>query len=89
MTNKKHKDYEVYMGDSVFKGKRYYNAKHEPIVSRELFSICQNIIKSHTSGKSSKHDFSFSNLIKCSKCGCYMVGEIKKGAICLLSLHGQ
>lgn len=69
----------VYMGDFIFKGKRYFNAKHEPIVSRELYTICQNIIKSRTSGKSSKHDFVFSNLIKCSKCGCYMVGEIKKG----------
>ena len=69
----------VYMGDFVFKGKRYFNAKHEPIVSRELYMACQNIIKSRTSGKCSKHDFSFSNLIKCSKCGCYLVGEIKKG----------
>lgn len=65
----------IYMGDFVFKGKRYYNAKHEPIISRELFSICQNIIKSRTSGKSSKHDFVFSNLLKCSKCGCYLTNE--------------
>lgn len=69
----------IYMGDFVFKGKRYFNAQHEPIISRELYSICQNIIKSRASGKSSKHDFVFSNLLKCSKCGCYLVGEIKKG----------
>ncbi len=68
----------IYMGDFVYKGKRYYNAKHEPIVSRELFALCQNIIKNRTRGKASKHDFVFSNLLKCSKCGCYMVGEIKK-----------
>lgn len=67
----------IYIGDFVFKGKRYYNAKHEPIVSRELYTICQNIIESRTKGKASKHDFAFSNLIKCSKCGCYMVGELK------------
>ena len=69
----------IYMGDFVFKGKRYYNAKHDPIISRELYTICQNIIQSRIKGKASKHDFAFSNLIKCSKCGCYMVGEIKKG----------
>lgn len=69
----------IYMGDFVYKGKRYYNGKHEPIISRELYSICQEIIKSRTSGRISKHDFVFSNLIKCSKCGCFMVGEIKKG----------
>lgn len=69
----------IYMGDFVFKGKRYYNAKHEPIISRELYTICQNIIQSRIKGKASKHDFAFSNLLKCSKCGCYMVGELKKG----------
>ena len=69
----------VYIGDFIFKGKRYYNANHEPIVSRELYSMCQDIIKSRTSGKSTKHDFTFSNLLKCSKCGCYLVGELKKG----------
>ena len=69
----------IYMGDFVYKGKRYYNGKHEPIVSRELYSICQKIIQERTKGKNSKHDFVYSNLIKCSKCGCYMVGEIKKG----------
>jgi DNA invertase Pin-like site-specific DNA recombinase len=69
----------IYMGDFVYKGKRYFNAKHEPIVSRELYAICQNIIQSRIKGKPSKHDFIFSNLIKCSKCGCYMVGELKKG----------
>jgi hypothetical protein len=25
-----------------------------------------------------KHDFIFSNLFKCKKCGCFLVGEIKK-----------
>lgn len=68
----------VYIGDFIFKGKRYYNANHEPIVSRELYSMCQDIIKSRTSGKSTKHDFTFSNLLKCSKCGCYLVGELKR-----------
>ena len=69
----------VYMGDFVFKGRRYFNAKHEPIVSRELYLACQRIIEARTTGKLSKHNFAFSNLIKCSKCGCFLVGEIKKG----------
>ena len=69
----------IYMGDFVFKGKRYFDAKHEPIVSRELYALCQNIIKSRASKSKSKHDFVFSNLLKCSKCGCSLVGEIKKG----------
>lgn len=69
----------LYIGDFIYKGKRYYDAKHEPIVSRELYYICQQIIKSRSSAKMTKRDFTFSNLIKCKKCGCYMVGELKKG----------
>lgn len=35
----------VYIGDFIFNGKRYFNAKHRPIVSRELYAICQKIIR--------------------------------------------
>ena len=68
----------IYMGDFVFKGKRYYNAKHEPIISRELYSACQKIIEERTGARTTKYDFTFSNLLKCSKCGCYLVAELKK-----------
>lgn len=68
----------VYIGDFIFKGKRYYNAKHEPIISRELWSVCQKIINERTATKYNKREFIFSNLIKCSKCGCFLVGELKK-----------
>ena len=70
----------VYMGDFMWNGKRYYNAKHEPIISAELFYLCQNIIKEKTStSKTKKLSFLFSGLIKCSSCGCQLVGELKKG----------
>ena len=39
----------VYMGDFMWDGIRYYNGKHEPIVSRELYNFCQRIIKEKTS----------------------------------------
>ena len=68
----------IYIGDFVFKGKRYYNAKHEPIISRELYALCQEIIKEKTSTKANKREFLFSNMIRCKKCGCFLVGEIKK-----------
>lgn len=69
----------IYMGDFVYKGKRYYEGKHEPIISRELYALCQQIIKERTTPKFTRHDFAFSNLLKCEHCGCYMVGELKKG----------
>ena len=67
------------MGDFVYNGKRYYNAKHEAIVSRELYYLCQRVIKSKTTTKNNRKNFLFSNIIKCSTCGCMHVGEIKKG----------
>ena len=69
----------IYMGDFVWNGKRYYNGKHEPIISRELWNICQQIINERNKPKAQKRDFVFSNLIRCEKCGCYLVGELKKG----------
>ncbi len=68
----------IYIGDFIWKGKRYYNGKHEPIISRELFVMCQRIMEERSTAHAQKHNFLFTNLIKCKKCGCYMVGEIKK-----------
>ena len=69
----------IYMGDFIWNGKRYYSGKHEPIISPELYTMCQRIIKNRTSGTVKTHDFIFTNMIKCKKCGCYMTAEIKKG----------
>ena len=68
----------IYMGDFIWNGKRYFDAKHEPIVSRELYAACQKIIKSRANSSATKRDFIFSNMIRCSHCGCFLVGELKK-----------
>lgn len=68
----------VYMGDFIYKGKRFYNAKHEAIITPELYYLCQRVIKSKTSTKNNRKNFLFSHIIKCSTCGCTHVGEIKK-----------
>ena len=68
-----------YMGEFVFKGKRYTSDNYTPIISRELFFECQKIIEWHSSPRTQKHDFLYSGLIKCPVCGCHLVGEIKKG----------
>lgn len=68
----------IYIGDFVFKGKRYFDAKHDPIVSRELYALCQKIIQDRAAGKPVKREFIFSNMIRCKKCGCFFVGEVKK-----------
>lgn len=75
----------VYMGDFIWNGVRYYNGKHEPIISAELFYLCQKIIKDKTSTNMTKrHNFLFSGMIKCSHCGCSLVGELKKENIFII-----
>ena len=68
----------VYMGEFIWNGKRYIG-KHEPIISPELYYLCQKIIKEKTSTcRDNKLNFLFTGLIKCAVCGCSLVGEIKK-----------
>ena len=69
----------VYMGDFIWNGKRY-TGKHDAIISKELYYYCQHIIKEKTStSRNTHHNFLFSGIIKCKKCGCALVGELKKG----------
>ena len=68
----------VYMGEFIWNGKRYIG-KHEPIISPELYYLCQKIIKEKTSTcRDNKLNFLFTGLIKCAVYGCSLVGEIKK-----------
>lgn len=69
----------IYMGDFIWNGKRY-TGKHDPIISKELFYYCQQIIKEKTTtSRSTKHNFLFSGILTCKHCGCSLVGELKKG----------
>lgn len=68
----------IYYGDFIHKGVKY-KGKHEPIIPYELWVAVQE--KKHLSGSPRVivHNFPYTNLIKCAKCGCYMTAEIKKG----------
>lgn len=68
-----------YCGEFDYKGRRYTNAKHEPLVSRELFSRVQDKIHKKLTGKYKNKDFMFSTLIKCAECGRSVVAETQKG----------
>lgn len=68
----------VYMGDFIWNGKRY-TGKHDPIITKELYYYCQQIIKDKTStSRSTKYNFLFSGILNCEHCGCALVGELKK-----------
>lgn len=70
-------DNPIYYGDFIRKGV-LYKGVHEPIISKELFLAVQNKRKALDKPKKIKHNFIYSGLIKCSHCGCVLVGEIKK-----------
>lgn len=70
----------IYMGEFVWTG-HVYKGTHQPLVSHELWIRVQEMLESRNERRirRSKHDFTFSGIIKCGHCGCAMVAELKKG----------
>ena len=58
---------------------RLYKGTHQPIISKELFHVVQEAFASHNRPKQRKHQFAFTGLLTCGKCGCAITAEIKKG----------
>ena len=69
----------LYTGQFEWNGK-LYQGKHEPLVSIDLWERVQSVLDGRHARKHRrmKHNFAFSGLIACAKCGCSVVGEIKK-----------
>ena len=69
----------LYTGEFEWNG-RLYQGKHQPLVSRELWERVQGALDGRNAKRHRrvKHDFAFSGLIACARCGCSVVGEIKK-----------
>ena len=69
----------LYTGLFEWNGK-LYQGKHEPLVSVEMWERVQGAMNGRNASKHRRmtHDFAFSGLIACAKCGCSVVGEIKK-----------
>ncbi len=70
---------EFYTGVFYWKGKRYENAQHEPIISKELFRKVQIVHAKPGKSKSRKDLFPYTNLITCGVCGCSVSAQIQKG----------
>ena len=70
---------EFYTGIFYWNGKRYENASHDPLISRELFQRVQDILINPRKSKSKKGMFLYTNLITCGVCGCTLTAELKKG----------
>ena len=69
----------LYTGEFEWNG-RVYPGKHQPVVTSELWERVQGVLDGRHAKKQRRmtHDFAFSGLIACAKCGCSVVGEIKK-----------
>jgi site-specific DNA recombinase len=69
----------IYTGWFEWNGKMI-QGRHEPLISVELWERVQAVMDGRFAKKHRRmtHDFAFSGLIACSKCGCSVVGEIKK-----------
>lgn len=52
---------------------------HEPIISKELYDRVQAQFAGLNRPKYRTHDFDYAGLLTCSKCGCAITAEIKKG----------
>ena len=69
----------LYTGEFQWNG-HVYLGKHQPLVTRELWECVQDVLNGRHAKKHRRltHNFAFSGLIACAKCGCSVVGEIKK-----------
>ncbi len=69
----------LYTGQFEWNGK-LIQGRHQPLISVELWERVQGVLDGRNVSKArrGKHDFAFSGLIACAKCGCSVVGEIKK-----------
>jgi len=68
----------IYFGEFIYKGKRCWGT-HEPIVSKALFDLVQDIFDRNNHPQETKRRLPFAGLIKCGICGCTLTPEIKKG----------
>ena len=70
---------EFYTGVFYWKGKKYENAQHEPLINKGLFRQVQSILIDPKKYKSRKDLFAFTNLMVCGVCGFSITAQIQKG----------
>jgi len=56
-----------------------YQGKQEPLISKGLFDMVQNVLNKKNTPKYRKHFPTFKALLKCSECGGTITWEIQKG----------
>jgi site-specific DNA recombinase len=69
----------VYSG--VFRwGRKLHEGRYEPLVSNAMFDRVQKVLEGRrNSPKGRVHEFTFTGLIRCGRCGGFLSGDLKKG----------
>ena len=70
-----------YYGAMVWNSVLYPEAKHEPIITKELFDKAQEVRRGKVTPSYSKHNFQFKKMMKCGECGGTITGELQKGTV--------
>lgn len=65
-----------YYGEMLCKGQLYHH-NYTPLISKELFDTCQNILHGRHPNKQLKKQHAFQGLIKCGQCGCSITSDTK------------
>ena len=70
----------TYSGEFEWKG-TMYQGTYEALVSRDTWARVQDRLDARQESRHRKmiHDFTYSGLVRCGHCGCFLVGELKKG----------
>jgi site-specific DNA recombinase len=70
----------TYSGEFEWKG-TMYQGTYEALVSRDTWERVQDLLDARQESRHRKmiHDFTYSGLVRCGHCGCFLVGELKKG----------
>ena len=70
----------TYTGIITLKGETY-EGSFEPLISTELFKRVQDAVKQNSRPRKSKHkhDFPFTDLLKCGECGCSITAQYARG----------
>ncbi len=56
-----------------------YPGKHEALITKELFDICQDILSGKSRPRKQKHFFPLRGFMTCANCGCALTSATKKG----------
>jgi len=81
----------IYYGDFYWGGILHKNARHTPIISRELWDAAQSVrgIRSKPKRHGGKQRWAFQGLIRCGHCGCLLTAEKRKGKYVYYHCTGQ